>query len=231
MTKRRQKPKDTSHAGAWTKTAGIRAAAAAFVFSLVIPAAAPAFADPPHWAPAHGWRAKHHRPVHYGPRSWHPYPAYVVTPAAPPRYVQVPASGAAFCSRDLIGAVIGGGLGALAGTRVGKGDGRTVAIIVGTITGGAIGGSIGRTMDRSDAGCVGQALEYAPTGRAVGWRNPDADTAYTVTPVRTYQAESGRYCREYTTTATIGGREEQVYGTACRQPDGAWQIVSQASQS
>jgi surface antigen len=25
---------------------------------------------------------------------------------------------------------------------------------------------------------------------------------------------------------TVGGRAEQAYGTACRQPDGSWQIVS-----
>lgn len=215
MTQRNPRPKATSHT-----PARIRVAVALVAAALVFPAAAPAFADPPHWAPAHGWRAKQH-----GPGAWRPYRAYAVR-AAPPRYVQVPDSGAAFCSRDLIGAVIGGGLGGLAGSRIGKGDGRTVAIVVGTIAGGVIGGSIGRTMDRADAGCVGQALEYAPTGRAVGWRNPDAGTSYTVTPVRTYEAESGRYCREYTTTATVGGREQQVYGTACRQPDGAWQIVS-----
>ena len=37
---------------------------------------------------------------------------------------------------------------------------------------------------------------------------------------------SGRYCREYTTEAVVGGRTKQVYGTACRQPDGSWQLVS-----
>lgn len=41
-------------------------------------AASPAFADPPHWAPAHGWRAKHHHP-HYVYRA----PAYVYYPARP----------------------------------------------------------------------------------------------------------------------------------------------------
>ena len=35
-------------------------------------AAAPAFAHPPHWAPAHGWRAQHHQPRHY-----HRAPPYV----------------------------------------------------------------------------------------------------------------------------------------------------------
>ncbi|MEE8203551.1 MAG: hypothetical protein V3R74_07315, partial [Alphaproteobacteria bacterium] len=32
-------------------------------------------------------------------------------------------------------------------------------------------------------------------------------------------------CREYQTTVNVGGQVEQAYGTACRQPDGSWQIV------
>ena len=36
----------------------------------------------------------------------------------------------------------------------------------------------------------------------------------------------GRYCREYTATAVVGGKTQNTYGTACRQPDGAWQLVS-----
>ena len=54
--------------------------------------AVPAFADPPHWAPAYGWRAKHH---HYRP--YYPArPALVVVPPqpcyyyAPPRVYYVP---------------------------------------------------------------------------------------------------------------------------------------------
>ena len=37
---------------------------------------------------------------------------------------------------------------------------------------------------------------------------------------------AGEYCREYTKTISVGGRAAQGYGTACRQPDGAWEIVS-----
>ena len=33
-------------------------------------------------------------------------------------------------------------------------------------------------------------------------------------------------CRDYRTTATIEGRQQQLYGTACRQPDGSWQRAS-----
>jgi surface antigen len=47
-----------------------------------------------------------------------------------------------------------------------------------------------------------------------------------VTPTQTFQTQDGRYCREYTADARIGGRVQQTYGTACRQPDGSWQIVN-----
>jgi hypothetical protein len=32
-------------------------------------------------------------------------------------------------------------------------------------------------------------------------------------------------CREYRASATIDGRPQQTYGTACLQPDGTWRIV------
>lgn len=36
----------------------------------------------------------------------------------------------------------------------------------------------------------------------------------------------GKYCREYTESFNIGGREETGYGTACLQPDGSWEKQS-----
>jgi hypothetical protein len=36
---------------------------------------------------------------------------------------------------------------------------------------------------------------------------------------------SGQTCREYQATATIDGRAQPTYGTACLQPDGTWRIV------
>lgn len=32
-------------------------------------------------------------------------------------------------------------------------------------------------------------------------------------------------CREYTSTLMIAGRPQQVFGTACLQPDGSWRIM------
>ena len=81
-------------------------------------------------------------------------------------------------------------------------------------------------MDQVDQNCVGQALERAETGQTVAWINPETSTRYQVTPIRTYQDSRNRYCREYTTRGTIDGRVEQLYGTACRQPDGSWQIMN-----
>jgi len=46
-------------------------------------------------------------------------------------------------------------------------------------------------------------------------------------PTRDFRDNDGRYCREYQRTATIDGREQQIYGTACLMPDGSWQIVSE----
>lgn len=34
------------------------------------------------------------------------------------------------------------------------------------------------------------------------------------------------YCREYTKEMKVNGKRQTAYGTACRQPDGAWKIVS-----
>ncbi len=67
-----------------------------------------------------------------------------------------------------------------------------------------------------------ESLEYARTDEPTSWINPDTGAVGTITPVATYESPDGQVCREYAIRATIGGREEQVYGTACRQPDGTW---------
>ena len=73
---------------------------------------------------------------------------------------------------------------------------------------------------------LGDVLEYVPANQPVYWDDPDSGYGYEVTPMRTYEPNPGQYCREYQTVVTIGGRAEQAYGTACRQPDGAWEMVN-----
>jgi surface antigen len=125
-------------------------------------------------------------------------------------------------------------LGALGGAAVGgliagAAGGSSAGIAAGVIGGGLLGGLVGNLLDDRDrrlaAEASHQALETTPSGRSVAWNNPDNGHAGTVTPVHTYQAPSGAYCREYETTITIEGRQERGYGRACRQPDGSWQVL------
>jgi len=127
--------------------------------------------------------------------------------------------------REFVGTLLGGATGGILGAQLGHGSGRAAAIAGGAVLGALVGGGIGRSMDLLDQAYVAGALEYSSTREPVGWRNPDTDARYEVTPLETYQRGDGRYCREYRTTAVIGGREQEVYGTACRQPDGSWEVV------
>ncbi len=125
--------------------------------------------------------------------------------------------------QEQAGMVIGGVLGGVLGSQVGRGHGRIAATIVGTLAGASIGGAVGRSMDETDRLKAASTLETVRTGVPATWRNPDTGNQYTVVPTRTYETPSGP-CREYTIDAVVGGRKQQVYGTACRQPDGSWKV-------
>jgi len=118
--------------------------------------------------------------------------------------------GAAF--GGLIAAAAGGGGTAIAG-----------AVIGGALLGGLAGNMLDQRDKRLAAEAQQRALETIPNGQPVAWRNPDTGHQGTVTPIRTYQS-GGRYCREFQTNVTIGGQNERAFGTACRQPDGSWQV-------
>jgi surface antigen len=128
------------------------------------------------------------------------------------------------------GALIGAGLGGLAGSQLGGGSGKLVTTALGVILGGLVGSEAGKSLDRADQAYMNQqtsrALESAPTNQPTSWRNPDSGYQASVTPTRTYQQANGAYCREYSQSIIVGGKPQSAYGTACRQPDGAWQVVS-----
>lgn len=128
------------------------------------------------------------------------------------------------------GTVVGGVIGAVVGSQIGKGNGRLAAVGVGTLLGALIGNDIGRSMDAADraytTGSVGHALETAPSCTTVTWQNPQSGNYGSVTPTNTYEESTGRYCREFQQQVVIGGNVQDAYGTACRQPDGSWEIVA-----
>jgi surface antigen len=170
----------------------------------------PVAADPPPWAPAHGWRAK---------QKYKNKPKYYANYQAPYDL------DLGRCNRVLLGGALGGATGAALGSTVDRGDGRTAAVVGGTIVGVLVGGALGNYLDSIDQNCVGQTLEHADDGGSIAWRNPENGGAYQVTPQQTYRTSDGRTCRDYVTEIWIDDRKEQALGTACRQPDGSWKIT------
>ena len=131
--------------------------------------------------------------------------------------------------KETAGTVIGGVAGAVLGSQVGGGSGRLVATAVGTLAGAFIGNEIGKSLDRADQLAMAQAEQKAhtaPVGEKIVWNNPDSGNSGTVTPIRDGRnAQTNAYCREYQTTVTVGGREQEAFGTACQQPDGSWKVI------
>lgn len=146
-----------------------------------------------------------------------------------------------FCSLGLsscqnktgAGTAMGAVAGGIIGSTLGKGSGQFVGVGVGALAGALIGNQIGSALDEQDKAKMAhssqRALEHAPAGQPVEWKNPDSGHFGYTTPTRTYNNDKGRYCREFTQVVVIGGEEKKAYGKACRQPDGQWEIVSNDS--
>ena len=133
-------------------------------------------------------------------------------------------------SKQGSGTLIGGTAGALLGAQFGSGKGQLAAVGAGALLGAVIGNQIGAGMDEQDrrlAELTSQrALEVSPSGSSLEWRNPDNGHHGYITPNKTYKNSRGQYCREYTQTVVVGGKQQTAYGNACRQPDGQWQVVN-----
>ena len=125
--------------------------------------------------------------------------------------------------------LIGAGLGGLLGAQFGSGEGQVAMAVLGTVAGAAIGNKIGKNMDKVDRMKMRDAEQRAysaPMNETIIWNNPDTGHSGTVTPVREGRRQSGQYCREFQSEINVGGQREKGYGTACQQPDGSWKIVA-----
>ena len=96
------------------------------------------------------------------------------------------------------------------------------------------GGLIGRAdpprISRADRTTALQseyrALEFTPPGDTVNWRSGDSALSGAVVPSQPYRVGS-QDCRQYTHEVTSGaGAPTVVRGTACRNPDGSWTLLS-----
>jgi surface antigen len=166
--------------------------------------AAPAWADPPPHAKAHGWRKKNDPTyVGYMGKAW------------PQDYGVI--SGR--CQSDVILGVAGAAVGGVIGSQIGDGASRTVAILTGAALGAIVGSSIGRQLDKGDEACIGHALELAPPGQAVRWTSASGAN-YVLTPVKNVGAD----CREFKLEASANNKRSWGTQVACRSGDGVWKL-------
>jgi surface antigen len=94
---------------------------------------------------------------------------------------------------------------------------------------GFLGKRIGAALDDEDRrrayAAQLRALESGPSGAPVAWRNPDSGHYGNIVPGPAYDL-NGAPCREYTHTVFIDGQLRTQRGTACRNPDDTWSVIS-----
>ena len=131
--------------------------------------------------------------------------------------------------KQTVGTGVGALAGGLAGSQVGKGSGRLWATGAGVLLGALVGSEVGASLDQADRMYMQQAQQQAyskPLGETVTWNNPESGNSGAYVATRDGTSSSGRYCREYQQTVTVGGQQQSAYGTACQQPDGSWEIMN-----
>src|SRR5919106_6251442 len=133
--------------------------------------AAPAPAQPPDHAKAHGWRKKNDpNYVGYTGKKWEK--DYGIAEGK--------------CNTAAVGAVVGGVVGGAVGSRAEK-ENRPVAMVLGTAIGAVIGAKIGEKIDQSDRACMGHSLELAGVKKTVVWTNSATGVTYRLTPTRDFK--------------------------------------------
>lgn len=156
------------------------------------------------WQPSHGWQPQRTRQA--PPPRW-PSDYGIIGGRCDSRMVGA-----------LLGAAVGGHVGAWAGGR------RPVAFLAGPMAGGPLGARLGGEMDAADRGCIGHALELAPANATVAWARAGGRIAYALTPLR-HHALLGQACREFMGRVTVDGRHQPFRGMACRAGEGVWKLV------
>ncbi len=131
--------------------------------------------------------------------------------------------------KQSLGTLLGAAAGGIAGAQIGSGKGQLAATGAGVFLGALLGNSVGASLDRADSleaeRTAQYALENLQDGHVSNWSNPNSGNSGTITPLNVYAPDANQYCREYQTTVTIGGETQSAHGTACRKPDGTWEVV------
>lgn len=128
---------------------------------------------------------------------------------------------------ETIGTLGGAAGGALIGSQFGGGSGKLATTAIGTLLGAFAGRAIAQRLDSNSSDrAMAAERSAAAENRTITWNDPQGSSRGSVRPVRTYENASGQTCRDYTHTIIVEGKRETARGTACRQPDGTWQLAS-----
>ncbi|MCW2243296.1 RT0821/Lpp0805 family surface protein [Azospirillum canadense] len=128
---------------------------------------------------------------------------------------------------ETVGTLGGAAGGALIGSQFGGGAGKLATTAIGTLVGAFAGREIARRLDtNSESRAMAAERDAAARNQTITWNNPQNNSRGSVRPMRTYENASGQTCRDYTHTINVEGKRETARGTACKQSDGTWQLVS-----
>ena len=64
-----------------------------------------------------------------------------------------------------------------------------------------------------------RTLDHAPDGTTRRWINDESGHSGAITPMRSYIADTGQYCRDYREDIAIGGEIRNFHYSACREED------------
>lgn len=132
---------------------------------------------------------------------------------------------------QLFGTVIGAGLGGLFGSQFGHGNGQLALTAAGAVGGAWAGNEIGRSLDNPGVDYAsrsgsGYAYSSSPSVYYQSAYVPNYVAPPALPPDMVYiNSTYNSYCREFSQLMPVGDRVQEIYATACLQPDGTWRIV------
>ena len=135
---------------------------------------------------------------------------------------------ASYANKETVGTLGGAALGGWLGSKMADGRTQLATTAAGALVGALVGNQIGQGLDEVDQMKARQAqttAAAAPVGQTITWSNPDTGHHGSVTTTREGTSSTGEYCREFQHTIFVDGQAQDGYGTACRKPDGSWEMI------
>lgn len=131
-------------------------------------------------------------------------------------------------SAEVMGTLVGVGLGALVGSQFGAGTGQILAATAGAALGGFLGNKIGCALDTASAQRHEAAIKAAvnnPDQGQQSWRLDEQHSSGSVTPLRSFN-QNGKQCTEVMQTVTKNGQTLSDTNAYCKEPDGSLTLLN-----